>query len=1158
MRLGRASVLGGVLVAGRVFGDIYLGNIGTSSDSSGYLFPATLDVLPAGDINADGCSDFVAGGGTKTLHAFMGRPGSASFEPSGYVEGFTAYAMAVSSYYSLGPIVGPIGDVDGDGFDDVAAMRLDETPRRIQVIYGEATPPVFTPSHATGTRRPPPPPAPEVFQPVLRDYRFPFLSSNSYGYGARFAPLGFFDRDDHADFLYIDTQFAVHRGGTCSGSEPANTAPQDWCMPGLYSHLVPDDSILAADVTLPLTGDVDGDGIPDIVDFRIDLRDNQYFDTLVRIRRWDVDGLEREPVELAFPSGGGWSGICVPSPAGDFDGDGVRDLFIFGLDASGQNSLWLLRGGPSVVSADIPVLENSPLLLPLAFGLNASQNLRSCVGDFTGDGFDDIVSPLEFTRDDGSREGFLLRGSADPTPFTEADIDSAVRGVWIADDGRQRRLAWSAGDVDGDGMNDLMFSRPAPPGGGLASTHATVLFNPFEPNDSAVYRTRSRSGATPLDCVGGNPGPKGIGPDSRCWVGFDAGTGPGGGSSLVEVELDRTGEAIGRRGPDGRRRFAKVSWHVSTDRVGWSSARVRVRYTQDEVADIEEDNIQVWFLADGAADWERISAFALDARANRVEFAIDGPGRIALAALPEVYLDVVRPADGTSLSHVDPVLPFELSAHSVDDSISIRYRIVDPEGAVSEWVDSPSGVDNGTNWTSSVRLGGLGQYSFEVQALCKSGGESEIATRAVSVVNSRPIVTFRGSARVPRFVLEGPLRGTAIDPDSNVATLDILRMDGTVPGPWENLAFADRESGTWDAGVRPSGTYYVRACDPEGECGYGSFQLGSSVPQSQRARCLTEWGDAWSTASGYFGQPYSVRTGWLGHRHEPDEGWHSLLGVFDPPETSYLCANPWGELWMATENRDTGVPRVEGNGIVAYGWQANWSEGSGLLVADIDRTGVDDLLRIGADGVVLAGMNGVDGLRAPVVVSTTGPRWDPANGYWVAAGDVNADSCEDLVCVDPAGRIDVYLAGAGPSLAGPEHWGTWDIKLDWGTAENPSAAWGLVLGDFTGEGATDIACIPPSGCARVCRSTGSSYLAPEEWGCIGFHAAPHDGWSVFPVQFSWEGWQTGLMQINHGPGQWLAFSNGTAFEAPLQSYQAYDGYGHTPWGPWQTFMPLEH
>src|SRR5438552_990220 len=229
-------------------------------------------------------------------------------------------------------------------------------------------------------------------------------------------------------------------------------------------------------------GDFDGDGIPDLVASSTGYGDNtvsvrlgqgdgtfkapRYFDVgdspgAVVVGDFNRDGAEdlavttptgvavllgngqgafKEP--LTFATGSGATGILPTSVAlGDFNGDGVQDLVVAGGGAQ-INVGVLLGNGDGTFQA------------PLTLASGGAVPLSVAVGDFNGDGVDDLA----IANNHGGPISILL-GNGDGTFRTAASFGAGARPSFVA-----------VGDFNRDGVKDLaIVNQGSRPGTGSVS-----------------------------------------------------------------------------------------------------------------------------------------------------------------------------------------------------------------------------------------------------------------------------------------------------------------------------------------------------------------------------------------------------------------------------------------------------------------------------------------------------------------------------------------------------------------------------------------------------------------------------------------------------------------------------------------------------------------
>lgn len=142
--------------------------------------------------------------------------------------------------------------------------------------------------------------------------------------------------------------------------------------------------------------------------------------------------------------------------AGDVDGDGFDDVLVSGNDSNGVARVHLVRGSAAglvpALAASWSAREASGTLTDAPF---------AGVGDVDGDGYDDIAIGEHLTRRIDRPYGSLLR------VFRGGPAGPGANPWWRAPFGLHPYAIAPLGDVNGDGLDDLMMTDEAPPGGGL-------------------------------------------------------------------------------------------------------------------------------------------------------------------------------------------------------------------------------------------------------------------------------------------------------------------------------------------------------------------------------------------------------------------------------------------------------------------------------------------------------------------------------------------------------------------------------------------------------------------------------------------------------------------------------------------------------------------
>jgi hypothetical protein len=425
---------------------------GQRGSESGY------SVCAAGEEDGGGFGDVVSGAPTATLNdgrvaVFMGAA-----DPPQQVPG-TAVAMPPPGTFN--PFVYSAGDIDGDGFDDLA-VNLAGTAAPIEFYRGGPGGLSTTPAWTIGVSSL----APGCSTcSLIRALSLGDLNGDGY--------------DDIAISMQIPSYFPLHTYVLAGGPTGPHLPPM-WDVSGEVTPV----------------GDVNGDGFADCV--RSSDNGSVSNPDTFEVHAGGPSGPNSVSLStLVFPQGGSWVRPTF-GPIGDFNGDGYSDMIVNDLKYNGtypeEGRAMVFLGSPTGISttpavtylgsamyqhlfalfagdlngdgyADIVVADTSDFIVygnnalpPLQFKQGGTQLLGG--GDFNDDGFDDLAcgSGIAFTIYPGSASGLSS------TPWATVPILS---------------LPWEYAsqtclypqvpcDINGDGIPDLVttlltYSSPSTP-----------------------------------------------------------------------------------------------------------------------------------------------------------------------------------------------------------------------------------------------------------------------------------------------------------------------------------------------------------------------------------------------------------------------------------------------------------------------------------------------------------------------------------------------------------------------------------------------------------------------------------------------------------------------------------------------------------------------
>jgi len=403
---------------------------------------AGICVSSAGDVDDDGFSDILVG---AYMEGTAGTGSGAAYLVRGPLTGEFSLASADAKLTGeaatdyAGISVSGAGDVDSDGFDDfvVGAFSEDTAGTAAGAVY-------FYSGAVTG-----------VHSLSAADAKLTGEAAGDAA-GNTVSRAGDIDNDGYADLLISAP--SEDTAGTAAGAVYVVLGPVlgDASLSGADAKLTGEDSDDSYGAILATTaGDVNSDGFSDVLVGDYSEATKGELTGAAYLVLGPITGelsLSGADAKLLGEAAGDYAGTSV-SAGGDIDSDGYADILVGvpGYATSSGAGVTHLFYGPITGQMSVSVADAR------ITGQGASD--RACTvsnaGDVNSDGYDDLLVGADGEPTVGSDAGAtylfygpltgeLSVGSADATFYGEGDGDHA--GYSVA----------SAGDVDGDGVTDIL------------------------------------------------------------------------------------------------------------------------------------------------------------------------------------------------------------------------------------------------------------------------------------------------------------------------------------------------------------------------------------------------------------------------------------------------------------------------------------------------------------------------------------------------------------------------------------------------------------------------------------------------------------------------------------------------------------------------------
>ncbi|NBB16576.1 hypothetical protein GVN21_14530 [Caulobacter sp. SLTY] len=462
-------------------------NVSALNGSDGFTITAGgvsatgITVSSAGDVNGDGVEDFVIGiDGSPANRAYVlfgdegGFPSTLALSGLDGTNGFWVTGETTSD--RAGGSVGAAGDFNNDGYDDIIVGARGNDPGGV-TNAGSAYIVLGGPSPATGG--------------LGSAFKLSGVVSEDL-VGWSVAGIGDINGDGFDDVL-VGAKYADINGsssgaayvvfGHASPSGVLDLSTLDGANGFRIGGVA---AIDLAGYSVGAAGDVNGDGIDDLVIGATGVDSANAGSGAAYVVFGSADEPFDADLDLSALNGSNgfriagtttneYVGFSVAS-AGDINGDGFDDLAVGGRGSGGTGGVSIIFGSNAGFAATLSVTDlngTNGFRIAGEAGADHAGRSVSAAGDLNGDGIDDLIIGAPQADPNGSSSGaaYVVFGSRTGFGATLAlsSLDGS-NGFQINGAAANDRAGWSvsSADINGDGNSDIIIGARLSSGAGAA------------------------------------------------------------------------------------------------------------------------------------------------------------------------------------------------------------------------------------------------------------------------------------------------------------------------------------------------------------------------------------------------------------------------------------------------------------------------------------------------------------------------------------------------------------------------------------------------------------------------------------------------------------------------------------------------------------------